>query len=1071
MDSNQWYSFLTSCLDILRNGDSKFDGLKAINEFLTLITLKLVENRIIDEIDDNESFDDKKIAIGNDCKITYLYENYCKKEHMEDVQYALDMFDLIYNHNRIFDIKQKRDANLNVLSETRTRNNKKDSIILRFNKYTDKLSNITMNVNDVHTVTSFTKQHCEDVRKLIMKIHEQMANINMSKLDYDAFGEAYEKMLANELGNGSKRYGQYFTRRDLIDLIIKELNVKPTDVCYDPSCGTGGFILGFAKQHKTNKKFIEKNIWGQEFLLEVYKTLSFNMLAFNMDSCLQNLKWGDSIKDDWHTRVKGKFDKIGGNPPFGMSIICNNKEYPVIVKDSVALFLQHCYFALKDGGTAGLVIDRGILNNGTDGKNSWEKRLRKFLIENTAITKIINLPTGIFKHTNFATSVIFFTKGTPTTSIKYIEGYFKDEDKGRGEKKMYLGEEKILKIDDIKNKNYSLNYDDYFREKEDKKNQKGWLKLGNMVNITSGKAINKENRTGKKYPYFASNGIIGYIDEYTHENKNYVICAQDGTIGSTHYYTGEIWASNHVWVLNSSKLNYKYLYYLMKLFVNYKEITTGNAIPKLTKHNIENILIPNLSLTHQEEIVKLLDEIYKTYSIDDTIKYLKDIPIFNLLIQRKYEDFKDIVEMQENLKFLIKEKELIEKKKNMQVKGIFNCYLDQSKYTKLNKLCNLDRGRVIATKDLIEGEYPVIGGGREPMGKHNKFNRDENTILVSGSGSYAGYLSKYDKKVWASDCFSIIPKDKKINNKYLWLYLKSIQYDFYYAQHGNGQPHVNTNDVKDFDILVPSLDIQDKIVKQIEKLDEKTSHYNLYSDMIQKELDLLTKTIKNICKMKEIVEDEEDSDSDSDIDSNSGSESDDDNNSSNSKSAKKSKSTKSTKLTKSDDNSSSKSNISVGSTTKSKSKVKKSEEEIKVLPFKKSETKKSKKVESESESESELEIKVSKSTKVSKESKESTKSKPSSKSKLDKIKIESDSEPETESVSKKSKSSKTKTKVNIGIESESESESVKSKSKQNKSTKTNKSTKSTDSTKSAKTKSTKSDDSSDLDELERELAK
>ena len=48
MDSNQWQTFLKSCLDILRNGRSKFDGLKAINEFLTLITLKLVEHRIRD---------------------------------------------------------------------------------------------------------------------------------------------------------------------------------------------------------------------------------------------------------------------------------------------------------------------------------------------------------------------------------------------------------------------------------------------------------------------------------------------------------------------------------------------------------------------------------------------------------------------------------------------------------------------------------------------------------------------------------------------------------------------------------------------------------------------------------------------------------------------------------------------------------------------------------------------------------------------------------------------------------------------------------------------------------------
>ena len=57
---------------------------------------------------------------------------------------------------------------------------------------------------------------------------------------------------------------------------------------------------------------------------------------------------------------------------------------------------------------------------------------------------------------------------------------------------------------------------------------------GDIVDIKSGKAVNKENRIGTKFPYFASNGIVGYLDEYTHDG-NYIICAQDGTIGATHY--------------------------------------------------------------------------------------------------------------------------------------------------------------------------------------------------------------------------------------------------------------------------------------------------------------------------------------------------------------------------------------------------------------------------------------------------------------------------------------------------------------------------------------------------------
>ena len=69
MDSTQWHSFLKSCLDILRNGDSKF---------ITLITLKLIENRIWDK--NNDVIDENiNIPIGTVCKMTNIYNNYCTR--------------------------------------------------------------------------------------------------------------------------------------------------------------------------------------------------------------------------------------------------------------------------------------------------------------------------------------------------------------------------------------------------------------------------------------------------------------------------------------------------------------------------------------------------------------------------------------------------------------------------------------------------------------------------------------------------------------------------------------------------------------------------------------------------------------------------------------------------------------------------------------------------------------------------------------------------------------------------------------------------------------------------------
>ena len=146
----------------------------------------------------------------------------------------------------------------------------------------------------------------------------------------------------------------------------------------------------------------------------------------------------------------------------------------------------------------------------------------------------------------------------------------------------------------------------------------------------------------------------------------------------------------------------------------------------------------------------------------------------------------------------------------------------------LGELCNFKNGKGIKKDTLVEGEYPVIGGGQNPMGFHNEYNTNENAILCSSSGAYAGFISKYDKKVWASDCFSIIPKENsKIDNNYLYYLLKTIQDKIYKTQSGAAQPHIYSKDLQNNKIPVPSLerqkeiveycDFNDTLIKQLEK--------------------------------------------------------------------------------------------------------------------------------------------------------------------------------------------------------------------------------------------------------------
>ena len=135
----------------------------------------------------------------------------------------------------------------------------------------------------------------------------------------------------------------------------------------------------------------------------------------------------------------------------------------------------------------------------------------------------------------------------------------------------------------------------------------------------------------------------------------------------------------------------------------------------------------------------------------------------------------------------------------------------------LGEVCEFKNGKGIKKENFINGEYPVIGGGQKPYRYHNEYNCIENTILCSSSGAYAGFISKYYKKVWASDCFSIIIKNSNIiNNSYLYYYLKSFQDKIYELQSGSVQPHIYSKDLSNIKIPIPSLEVQQELIEYLD---------------------------------------------------------------------------------------------------------------------------------------------------------------------------------------------------------------------------------------------------------------
>ena len=879
MNSQQWQSFLMSCLNILRNGQSKYDGFKAISEIITLITLKMIEPRICN-MDVRSKKSDNQIRIGEDCKFTNLYNTYCigEEDDTDLHKKGRELFCLLYNTSRVWDEENVwNDDDSDIVGITKVKNNKSECVVVRFNRYTENLRKLTCNIETYKTVTTFEKNHYRDVQQLVVKIQENFADADMENFEYDAFGEAYERMLADEFGNGSKRNGQYFTRRDLIKLVVKELNIKPTDKCYDPACGTGGFILELLRQHKTNKTYIAENVFGQEYLKEVYKTLSFNLMSNHYDPALKNITYGDSINKDYQARVFEKFDVVSANPPYGGSIKHAPPFHGITGKNSTAVFLQHIYNSLKVGGRAGVVIDRGIFENGLD-TNGWETNFRKFLVENTKITKIINLPTGIFKHTNYATGVIFFVKGEPTTNIEFIEGYFKPKDKGKGDKPMYLKEGLNININAIVAKNYSLKLGDYNGSCDDIKTGDAWIALGDVITMMKiSKRMARDASDEGHYNYYTSSNVIKKSEFNDYKTESLIL----GTGGNGSLFLDKNFScSADNFVFSSDTFSNKYMYYYLKInFSELYKLYSGQGLKHISQAKFKAFKIPKLSLGHQQEIVDFLDKIYETRSIDQTTKYLKNIPIFNLLIMKDYAMFERMMYYQDNIKFLQEEIAGVETKRNDAIKGIIRFEtLGCVEMKALGDIVTIKSGKRLpkghAFTENTEYKYIKISDIDDIVNKREKlasiyedtYNILRNymvytdDLIFSSVGSVGKVLiipMRLNKSILTENCVKLSIINNMIAKKYLYMFLKSIYDEIVkIGATSNCQPKLGIFQIKKFKIPVPSLEKQQEIVNKIEEINATTSHYTKYAELLTTELNSVIETIQRLTILEAVPESE-----------------------------------------------------------------------------------------------------------------------------------------------------------------------------------------------------------------------
>lgn len=144
-------------------------------------------------------------------------------------------------------------------------------------------------------------------------------------------------------------------------------------------------------------------------------------------------------------------------------------------------------------------------------------------------------------------------------------------------------------------------------------------------------------------------------------------------------------------------------------------------------------------------------------------------------------------------------------------------------WKKLGEICSIKTGKGITKKDAAtNGRYPIISGGKTPMGYIDIFNRQANTVTVSRVGANAGFVSYITECFYLNDkCFSAVPKEScPVIGRFLYYALKSQEERLSALQSEGGVPTINTRKLGSILVPIPPLHVQQEIVRILDKFTE-----------------------------------------------------------------------------------------------------------------------------------------------------------------------------------------------------------------------------------------------------------
>ncbi|ECK7825291.1 TPA: restriction endonuclease subunit S [Campylobacter jejuni] len=415
------------------------------------------------------------------------------------------------------------------------------------------------------------------------------------------------------------------------------------------------------------------------------------------------------------------------------------------------------------------------------------------------------------------------------------------------------------------------------------------VKLGTICKIYQPKTITaKEIQENGDYKVYGANGVIGFYNKYNHKDSEVAMTCRGATCGTINYTEPLSWITGNAMIITPLKNNLilkKFLVYILPLS-NVKNIITGSAQPQITKNNLTTLKIPLPPLEIQKQIVVECEEVeeqhnalslsikeyqnlikamlqkcgiiednqeYELNSILENLQKLESKLDFNLLFSfiddftnARQEDLKKFKEFVKNIKAILDTLPISPKDgwKRISLKNEQYIELNPSKkeISKLdeNMLVSFIEMASVSDKGYIQSK--IDRSLNEVRKGYTYFI--ENDILIAKitpcmeNGKCAIAKNLTNNIGFGSTEFHIFRAKTGLDSSFLFYNLnqQNIREKAALAMTGaSGHKRVPISFYENLTIPLPPLEIQEKIVQNIELVEQQIDFLNLKLEFLEKE--------------------------------------------------------------------------------------------------------------------------------------------------------------------------------------------------------------------------------------------